>query len=132
MRAAVPSAAYKNVYIDYSLNGSSWTQLINTQFNEATGLDSYSGFQGPDFAGNSARYVLISAVTHWGGEPGWYGLAEVKFNISTGPPDTDPPTPDPATWSSPPAALGPYILLTIEKSRNFSIQTPSMSDKKYI
>jgi len=27
-----------------------------------------------------------------------------------GPPDTNPPTPDPATWSSPPAALGPYSI----------------------
>jgi hypothetical protein len=101
---------FKNVYIDYSLNGSSWTQLINTQFSEATGLESYLGFQGPDFGGASARYVLISAVDNWGAEEGWYGLAEVKFNINVGPPDTDPPTPNPPTWQSPPAAPGPWAV----------------------
>ena len=100
---------FRNVHIDYSVNGSSWTQLTSTQFSVATGSDSYSGFQGPDFGGVSARYVLISAVTNWGAS-GWYGLAEVKFYVHTGPPDTDPPTPDPPTWSSVPTALGPYSI----------------------
>jgi len=57
--------------------------LTYTQFNEATGSDSYSGSAGPDFGGASARHVLISAVDNWG-EPDWFGLAEVKFNISVG------------------------------------------------
>ncbi|MHC4498491.1 MAG: CotH kinase family protein, partial [Planctomycetota bacterium] len=99
----------KNVYIDYSTNGSTWTPLTSTQFSEATGSGSYAGFQGPDFSGTSARHVLISMINNWGAAD-WAGLAEVKFNISTGPPDTDPPTPDPATWASPPAATSPYTI----------------------
>jgi hypothetical protein len=101
----------KDVFIDYSLTGTSgsWTQLASTQFPQANNSDSYSGFAF-DFPDNSARYILISADTNWGATDDFYGLAEVKFFISTGPPDTDPPTPNPATWSSPPAAVGPYTI----------------------
>ncbi|MHC4791210.1 MAG: chitobiase/beta-hexosaminidase C-terminal domain-containing protein, partial [Planctomycetota bacterium] len=73
----------KNVYIDYSLNGSTWTQLTSTQFSQATNSSSYPGFAGPDFGGATARYVLISSVDNWGDEFA-HGLAEVKFNIGAG------------------------------------------------
>jgi hypothetical protein len=73
-----------HVYIDYSTDGSSWSQLGGSQFQfpQASGLGSYAGFAGPDFAGATARYVLISVVDHWGGDS--YGLAEVKFNVGAG------------------------------------------------
>ncbi|MHC4456284.1 MAG: chitobiase/beta-hexosaminidase C-terminal domain-containing protein, partial [Planctomycetota bacterium] len=74
----------RNVYIDYSLNGSTWTPLTSTEFSQANNSSSYAGFAGPDFGGASARYVLISAVNNWGAGDGWYGLAEVKFNIGGG------------------------------------------------
>ena len=75
-----------HVYIDYSTDGSSWSQLGGSQFqfSEATGTSNYVGFAGPDFGGATARYVLISAVDNWGASDGWYGLAEVKFNIGAG------------------------------------------------
>ena len=75
-----------HVYIDYSTDGSSWSQLGGSQFQfpQASGSSSYAGFAGPDFAGAAARYVLISAVDNWGAGDGYYGLAEVKFNIASG------------------------------------------------
>ncbi|UCF42461.1 MAG: lamin tail domain-containing protein [Planctomycetota bacterium] len=71
----------RNVYIDHSLNGSTWTALTSTEFSQATNSSSYPGFAGPDFGGATARYVLISAVDNWGATDGFYGLAEVKFNV---------------------------------------------------
>lgn len=78
------SRGLKNVIIDYSTDGSSWTELNTTQFPEASGSGSYTGFTNSDlnFDNASARYVLISAIDNWGGSFG-YGLAEVKFNIAT-------------------------------------------------
>ncbi|MHC4498420.1 MAG: hypothetical protein ACYS21_04825, partial [Planctomycetota bacterium] len=37
-------------------------------------------------------------------------MEDVMNSCDTGPPDTNPPIPNPATWSSPPAALGPYTI----------------------
>ncbi|MHC4912491.1 MAG: hypothetical protein ACYTE5_05745, partial [Planctomycetota bacterium] len=74
----------RNVYIDHSLNGSTWTALTSTEFSQATNSSSYPGFAGPDFGGATARYVLISAVDNWGATDGFYGLAEVKFNVASG------------------------------------------------
>ncbi len=75
-----------HVYIDYSTDGSSWSQLGGSQFqfSQASGSSSYAGFAGPDFGGATARYVLISAVDNWGASDGFYGLAEVKFNVGGG------------------------------------------------
>jgi hypothetical protein len=80
----ITNRGLNHVYIDYSTDGSSWSQLGSStfQFPEASGSSSYPGFAGPDFAGATARYVLISVVDHWGGDS--YGLAEVKFNLGSG------------------------------------------------
>jgi hypothetical protein len=105
----VTGRGFNSVTIDYSVNGSTWTELGTSSWPEASGSGSYTGFDGPDFGGASARYVLITANSNHG--DGWgYGLSEIKINISTGPPDTDPPTPNPATWASPPAATSPYTI----------------------
>lgn len=72
---------FKEVIIDYSLNGSSWTQLTTTQFPRGTEEALYGGFAGADFNGISARYVLITAVSNWGAND-CSGLTEVKFNIA--------------------------------------------------
>ncbi|MHC4799624.1 MAG: CotH kinase family protein, partial [Planctomycetota bacterium] len=100
----------RNVTIDYSVDGSSWSELDTYIWPEAPGSSSYTGFDGPDFGGASARYVLITVNSNFPGDDGAYGLSEIKINISTGPADTDPPTPNPATWASPPAATSPYTI----------------------
>jgi len=81
----VTSRGPKNVIIDYSTDGSSWTELTATQFSEATGSGSYAGFTNPDLNFNNApvRYVLISVVDNWAGSEAWAGLAEIKFNITS-------------------------------------------------
>ena len=78
--AAHTNRGIKDVYIDYSVDGNTWTELAYTQFQEADGTNSYSGFYGPDFNGEIARYVLITVISNWG-DPSCSGLAEIRFDI---------------------------------------------------
>jgi hypothetical protein len=78
---------FKNVIIDYSLDGWAWKELGTFQFEEGTGEASYGGFQGFDFQGKKAQYVLITAVDNFG-DAACFGLAEVKFNVV--PPQFEP------------------------------------------
>ena len=71
----------KEVVIDYSLNGTTWTQLGNFQFSQGTEEAIYAGFEGANFNGLSARYVLITAISNWG-DASCSGISDVKFNIA--------------------------------------------------
>ncbi|MFN3850513.1 MAG: PA14 domain-containing protein [Spirosomataceae bacterium] len=72
---------FKNVYVDYSLDGTNWTQLGGTYFwNQAPGLSDYSGFAGPNFNDVKARYVLISAIDNWGA--GCSGFSKITFDAT--------------------------------------------------
>ncbi len=71
----------KEVVIDYSLNGTTWTQLGNFQFPQGTEAATYAGFESANFNGISARYVLITAVSNWGAAS-CSGISDVKFNIA--------------------------------------------------
>ncbi len=71
---------FKTVVIDYSEDGSEWTEFGVFEFQQGTGEPIYGGFEGPDFEGKKAQFVLISANTNWG-DPTCYGIAEVKFNL---------------------------------------------------
>lgn len=71
----------KDVVIDYSENGTDWTELGTFTFDEATGLNDYEGFEGPDFENASVRYVIITALSVWD-NGNCTGLAEARFNIS--------------------------------------------------
>ncbi|MEL6635401.1 MAG: fibronectin type III domain-containing protein [Bacteroidota bacterium] len=84
---------FKNVVVDYSEDGQSWTELGAFLFPQGTGQARYGGFEGFDFGGMGARYVLITAIDNWG-DASCYGLAEVKFNLMRQPiatPCDDPP-----------------------------------------
>jgi len=72
---------FRQVSIDYSLDGSSWQELGSFEFEEASGYNSYTGFEGPDFDDVAARYVLLTAESNWG-DPLCYGLSEVRFNLA--------------------------------------------------
>lgn len=62
---------------DYSVDGNSYTNLTTTTLLQASGESLYEGMTGPDFGGISARYILITAVSNYGGT--CYGLGEVRF-----------------------------------------------------
>lgn len=74
------NGGFRNVAIDYSLDGINWAHLGEYQFAKATGSNFYGGFQGPDFEGAQARYVLLTALTTWGNGD-CAGIAEIQFNL---------------------------------------------------
>jgi len=69
----------KDVVIEHSLDGISWTVLEGASlFNQATGAASYTANTAIDFAGVMAKYVKITINAGWGMMT-QYGLSEVRF-----------------------------------------------------
>ena len=88
---------FKNVVVDYSMDGTTWTQLGGTYlWNQAPGLSDYSGFSGPNFNNSKARYVLISAVDNYGATCAGFSKltldAQLCSSVSTPCDDKDPLT----------------------------------------
>jgi hypothetical protein len=65
--------------VDYSTDGTSWTNLGTFTANQASGLSQYEGEFGPSFGGVSARYVLITPTSNYGGS--CFGFSEMLFNL---------------------------------------------------
>ena len=76
---------FNKVVIDYSHDGVSWSQLGDTfTWPLSSGDPSYSGFQGPDFNGTGARYVLITSVDP-DNTSGCRGFGKLLFNADNCP-----------------------------------------------
>lgn len=71
---------FRQVKVDYSLDGRDWTSWGEMEFPQAQGSAIYGGFSGPDLVGVEARYILLTALSNHGSSS-CYGLAEVKFNL---------------------------------------------------
>ena len=70
----------KDVIIDYSLNGSTWTELGSYTFDQAPESDTYDGILGPNFQSQYIKKILITVVsTHNGGSCA--SIAEIQFNV---------------------------------------------------
>lgn len=67
----------KEVAIDYSQDGSTWSHAGVHTLEMATGESIYEGVTGPTLDGVVARYILITALENHGGA--CYGLSEVRF-----------------------------------------------------
>ncbi len=72
---------FKQVAIDYSLDGVSWIAAGVFQLPEADENANYAGVEGIDLSNITARYVLITALSNWNGGI-CAGLSEVKFEVS--------------------------------------------------
>jgi len=69
----------KNVTIEYSTNGTDWTELDDVpEFARATGGTDYTHDTTVEFGDVLAKYVKITANSNWGGAA-QYGLSEVRF-----------------------------------------------------
>ena len=69
----------KTVKIEYSIDGTKWTQLANVpEFARATGQSGYVHNTTVSFGGVSAKYVKLTIEKNWGVAPG-VGLSEVRF-----------------------------------------------------
>ena len=80
--ATLTGRGFKQIAIDYSLDGEVWTTAGTFQLPEAEGDAGYEGMLGLDLTGITARYVLITALSNWNGGA-CAGLSEVRLEVST-------------------------------------------------
>jgi len=70
----------KDVVIETSLDGAEWVVLEGaTQFNQATGAETYTANTTIDLGGVMAKFVRITVNASWGGVMPNSGLSEVRF-----------------------------------------------------
>ncbi len=70
----------QEIVIDYSIDGVNWEEWGTHTIGMANGSKYYEGEAGPDFENMIARYVLITAVSNYGGS--CYSLAELKIDAA--------------------------------------------------
>jgi hypothetical protein len=70
---------FKDVTIQYSVDGVEWTVLATQEFTRAPGADGYAHDTTIDFQGVMARYVRLTAAGPWGTTIPQAGLSEVRF-----------------------------------------------------
>ena len=71
---------FKNVTIEYSLDGVSYTTLgAAREFTQASGTADYAHNSTVDLGGTAAKYIKLTANSNWGGWLSQYGLSEVRF-----------------------------------------------------
>lgn len=71
------SEGFQDVSIDYSIDGVTWTNLGNYNWNQAPGDSEYSGFVGPDFGGTKLRYILVTSLDQSGS---CRGISKMTFS----------------------------------------------------
>ncbi|HPM82911.1 MAG TPA: discoidin domain-containing protein [Candidatus Anammoximicrobium sp.] len=70
----------KDVAIEYSTDGATWTTLEGvSQFAQATGDSSYTANTIVDFGGAMAKYVRLNIASNWGSVTPQVSLSEVRF-----------------------------------------------------
>ncbi len=78
-----PTRGLNSVHIDYSTDGTIWTNLTSKNFAIAAGGAAYAGTQEADFGGVCVRYVVITVNSNHG-DAFANQLSEVRFNIVAG------------------------------------------------
>ena len=70
----------KDLAIDYSTDGVNWLEYGTERISEANASNYYTGIEGPDFDGIEARYVLLTALSNYGGD--CVGFSEIRFGTN--------------------------------------------------
>ena len=70
----------KDVKVEYSLDGVTWTTLGDFEFAQAPGDPSYTSDIKVDFTGKTAKFVKLTIASNWGEIFDQYGLSEVRFS----------------------------------------------------
>ncbi len=80
MMESLIGIGFKDVAIEYSVNGTDYTTLGTThEFARAPGTLDYAHNTTVDFSGVTAKYIRLTANSNWGGILDQYGLSEVRF-----------------------------------------------------
>ena len=69
---------FKDVTVEFSADGETWTTLGDVEFAQAIAKANYTANTAVDFAGAAVRSVRLTANSTWGGMP-QHGLSEVRF-----------------------------------------------------
>ncbi len=69
----------KDVTIEYSTDGATWTALGDFVFPQAPGQSVYAAGAAIDFGGAAASLVRLTIKSNWGGAIKQYSLSEVRF-----------------------------------------------------
>jgi hypothetical protein len=69
---------FKDVTIEHSEDGESWTAFGDVRFAQATAKTTYTANTTVDLSGVAARFVRLTANSAWGAT-GQFGLSEVRF-----------------------------------------------------
>ena len=101
---------FREVTIEYSVDGETWTDLGNFTFTQGTSQLDYAANTTIDLGGALAQYVHLVAISSWG-TSGGHGLSEVQFSyIPTWARD-----PSPASGA---AGVGTDVVLTWRAGRD--------------
>ena len=95
---AVLGFGLKDVTIEYSADGTTWTVLKAAQFARAPGQDGYAVGTTVDLAGTPAKFIRLTPKNNWGGLVQQFGLSEVRFYYIP----VSPRQPVPAAGEDPP------------------------------
>jgi hypothetical protein len=80
MMESLIGIGFKDVTIEYSVNGTDYTTLGTTaEFARAPGTLDYAHNTNVDFNGVTAKYIRLTANSNWGSLLDQYGLSEVRF-----------------------------------------------------
>jgi len=67
----------KDVIVDISIDGVSWTEFGQFTFGQATGSNDNEGIEEINFNGEKAKYILFTPTSNYGGT--CYALSEIKI-----------------------------------------------------
>ncbi|MGB6037635.1 MAG: discoidin domain-containing protein [Cryomorphaceae bacterium] len=73
------SDGFHSFAVDYSMDAENWETLGEYIAAEGPGDPLYEGEELFNFAGDSARYVLLTALSNYGGD--CYGIAEMRIDV---------------------------------------------------
>ncbi len=79
MMESIVGVGFKDVVVEYSVNGTDWTMLGELEFAQGTSADGYAHNTTVDFAGAAAKFVRLTPKNNWGDMTRQYGLSEVRF-----------------------------------------------------
>ncbi|MEM9050843.1 MAG: T9SS type A sorting domain-containing protein [Bacteroidota bacterium] len=70
---------FANFFVDYSKDGENWESLGEFNAPMGTGSPFYEGEDIFNFSGDTARFVLFTAITNHGGD--CFGISEMKIDV---------------------------------------------------
>ncbi len=73
------SNGIQELTLDISVDGLNWENAGSFTLDEPVGTSFYEGDVGPDLSGSSARFILLTALSNYGGD--CFGLAEIKIGV---------------------------------------------------